>query len=298
MDNKIIPKVLIFDLDDTLYQRYGVVGDDYSGLENIRLYPGVRELLERKEVKKVLVSKGEPLIQYKKLELLGIKNSFDLILICSTDEEKRDCFIQVKEKFPGHEFLVIGDRLDSEIRQGKALEMKTILIRQGKYASLMPKDGEEVPDLELKGFPELFEVLNLNSERENILSMDAPKVEFPFDKKRFFEQCVKNKNFPRNDFEKQAVLLVLLEDFEEGIRYKEEEVNNKIRKHFEDVSLLRRELINYGYMQRDAYTGEYWVVKRTITWEEVKKNTLLWRHAQAYLSPKEKGFTEEEEREK
>ncbi len=154
--------VLIFDLDDTLYQRYGIVGDDYSGLENIQLYSGVRELLERKEVKKVLVSKGEPLIQFKKLELLGIKNSFDLILICSTDEEKRDCFIQVKEKFSGYEFWVIGDRVDSEIRRGKELGMKTVLIRQGKYASLMPKDGEEIPDMELKDFHELFEVLNLN----------------------------------------------------------------------------------------------------------------------------------------
>ncbi len=159
--------VLIFDLDDTLYQRYGVVGDDYSGLENIRLYSGVRELLERKEVKKVLVSKGEPLIQFKKLELLGIKNSFDLILICSTDEEKKDCFMQVKEKFPGYEFWVIGDRINSEIRWGKALGMKTVLIRQGKYASLMPKDGEEVPDMELKSFQELFSVLDLNIKQEN-----------------------------------------------------------------------------------------------------------------------------------
>lgn len=154
--------VLIFDLDDTLYQRYGIVGNDYSGLENIQLYSGVRELLGKKEVKKVLVSKGEPLIQFKKMELLGIKNSFDLILICSTDEDKRDCFIQVKEKFLGYECWVIGDRVDSEIRQGKALGMKTILIRQGKYASLMPKDGEEAPDIELKDFQELFEVLSLN----------------------------------------------------------------------------------------------------------------------------------------
>nr|MBI4157084.1 DUF2087 domain-containing protein [Candidatus Woesearchaeota archaeon] len=64
--------------------------------------------------------------------------------------------------------------------------------------------------------------------------------------------------------------------------YTEEEVNNKIRRHFNEDTLLRRELINFGYMQRDPLKGEYWVVKRNLTKEDIEKNTLLKRHAKAY----------------
>jgi len=108
------------------------------------------------------------------------------------------------------------------------------------------------------------------------------EVEFPFDTEQFFEKCVKNKHFPKNDFEKQAILLRIIEDFEDNQKYTEQEVNEKIKKYFDDTSLLRRELINFGYMQRNPYTSEYWVVKRTLTKEDIKKNTLLRRHAKAF----------------
>lgn len=35
-------------------------------------------------------------------------------------------------------------------------------------------------------------------------------------------------------------------------------------------------------MQRDPLKGEYWVVKRNLTKEDIEKNTLLKRHAKAY----------------
>ena len=108
------------------------------------------------------------------------------------------------------------------------------------------------------------------------------EIKFPFDIEEFFKKCVKHKNFPRNDFEKQAVLLVLLKEFEDNRKYKEQEVNEIIKKYFDDYTLLRRELINFGYMQRNSITGEYWVVKRILTKEDVRKNTLLRRHAEAY----------------
>jgi len=107
------------------------------------------------------------------------------------------------------------------------------------------------------------------------------KVEFPFDTEAFFQKCVKNKNFPRNDFEKQAILLRLLKDFEDR-KYSEQEVNEAIKKYFEDYTLLRRELINFGYMQRNPLTAEYWVVKRELTKEDIRKNTILRRHSKPY----------------
>jgi len=108
------------------------------------------------------------------------------------------------------------------------------------------------------------------------------QVEFPFDIEDFFKKCVKNKIFPKNDFKKQAILVVLIREFEDRT-YLEKEVNEIIKKYFEDFSLLRRELVNFGYMKRNPLTTEYWVVKRNLTMEDIENNTLLKRHAKEYL---------------
>lgn len=107
-------------------------------------------------------------------------------------------------------------------------------------------------------------------------------VKFPFDISNFFEKCVKHKTIPKNDFEKQAILLKLLEEFEDNRKYSEPEVNAKLKKYFEDYVSLRRELINFSYMQRNSLTGEYWVVKRTFTVDDINNNTLLKKHAKAF----------------
>jgi hypothetical protein len=107
------------------------------------------------------------------------------------------------------------------------------------------------------------------------------EVVFPFDVEKFFNKCVANKYFPKNDFEKQAVLLMILKDFSDEV-YDEEVVNGLIHKYFSDDALIRRELINFGYMQRDPRKGKYWVVKRVLTDADIKANTRLKQHYEAY----------------
>ncbi|HLC85034.1 MAG TPA: DUF2087 domain-containing protein [Candidatus Nanoarchaeia archaeon] len=110
----------------------------------------------------------------------------------------------------------------------------------------------------------------------------SPIITFPFDVNEFFEKCVKHKHIPKNDFEKQAILIKLVDLFESGKKYTEQEVNEAIKKYFEDYTWLRRELFNFGYMQRDPYTGMYWVVKRMLTQDDIRNNTLLRRHAKPF----------------
>ena len=105
---------------------------------------------------------------------------------------------------------------------------------------------------------------------------------FPFDVDKFFEKCVKHNIIPRNDFEKQAILIRLMRDFEDNRKYAEQEVNEKLKKYFEDYTTLRRELINFGYMQRNNLNGEYWVVKRNLTKEYIKNNSVLRKHSKTY----------------
>ncbi|MBW2964973.1 DUF2087 domain-containing protein [Candidatus Woesearchaeota archaeon] len=106
-------------------------------------------------------------------------------------------------------------------------------------------------------------------------------VKFPFDTEKLFQSCVRNKTIPKNDFQKQAVLIRIIAEFSDR-KYTEPEVNKIIAAYFEDFATIRRELINFGYMQRNPLTGDYWVLKREITEDYVRHNTLLRRHSKPY----------------
>ncbi len=112
-------------------------------------------------------------------------------------------------------------------------------------------------------------------------------IQFPFDTEVLFQRFCKSHRFPSNDFEKQAILIHLLEDFKDAVVYTEEEVSQIIEKYFSDSTLIRREFINFGYMQRDPYKGTYWVMKRTLTEEDIRKNTFLRAHAKPFKVLKE-----------
>jgi FMN phosphatase YigB (HAD superfamily) len=157
MKTKIL---LIFDLDDTLYARYGVVADNYSGIENIKIYEGVKEILTDQKFEKVLVTMGDKKVQDKKIVLLGIKNYFSSILICSDKEQKKECFQTLTKRYPKFKKIVIGDRRDSEIKYGNELNLITILIKSGKYKDLKATNDFEIANYEINNITELSEVLN------------------------------------------------------------------------------------------------------------------------------------------
>lgn len=154
-------KLVIFDLDDTLYDRWGQLDETYGNLPNIKLFPDALQLLNAIKVPKVLISKGDPEIQQKKIDVLGIRPFFEEICVCASPEEKQALFTRLMEKYAitdPKEIAVIGDRLDSEIRYGKLAGFITIRLVHGKYKDLKPRDAFEVPDYTIR---ELKEVLGI-----------------------------------------------------------------------------------------------------------------------------------------
>jgi len=151
--------LLIFDLDDTLFLTSGVIKEDYSNLEEIKLFPGVKEFLEHNHHKIFLVTKGDKNIQEKKVNLLGIKDHFESIFYPLTDNHKITCFKKIIKQCPDNDSWVIGNKITSEIRYGNQLGLKTVLLRKGKYKTLKAKDDSEVPDYEIDEFTELNLIL-------------------------------------------------------------------------------------------------------------------------------------------
>ena len=155
--------LIIFDLDDTLFPR---LPDNYTDedLHILQLFPTARSLLEYPDnLKKVLVTKGDPEFQMAKINILNISHLFEAIFVCSADEEKKECFRSISENFPDDEIWVFGDRIDSEIRYGNELGLKTIHLRQGKYKHLKARNTVEIPAYEIIVFSDIWKVLGLQT---------------------------------------------------------------------------------------------------------------------------------------
>ena len=67
------------------------------------------------------------------------------------------------------------------------------------------------------------------------------------------------KAVPMGYKKRLVVLKWLVNHFEEGVRYRETEVNEIIEKHYPDYCTLRREFINNGLMKRE--NGAYWRIE-------------------------------------
>ena len=70
--------------------------------------------------------------------------------------------------------------------------------------------------------------------------------------------------WPKKHYDKVLVLEYLIEKFNDSRTYTESEINAVLKSHhtFSDWPLLRRELVDRGYMQRDKNGYEYKVIKR------------------------------------
>ncbi len=77
---------------------------------------------------------------------------------------------------------------------------------------------------------------------------------------RAFFDGTRLRSIPAKRKARVVVLLELLRRFEPGRTYAEREVNDLLRASHDDVASLRRELVDYRYLERAD--GRYWVTNR------------------------------------
>jgi len=143
------PKLLVFDLDDTLIDTFGQmnVGTEWEDLEGLQLLRGAWELLNDSMTRKMLVTTESVAgLQKAKLKKVGIYELFEQVIICNSGEEKRRCFKEIAACNSEAVIWAIGDRIDSEIRHAKEVGWKTVLVKRGKYKDLEPQCELEIPD--------------------------------------------------------------------------------------------------------------------------------------------------------
>ena len=128
---------------------------------HLKLYPDAVPFLEglkRLGARVVLVTDSSTNWQRRKLELLGIEDYFDDVIISGeTGHSKFEDynFRLALERFPDDEVYVVGDRDETDMRGGKSIGARTVLVRRGYFRDKHPKYADHV----VKDLREALEVI-------------------------------------------------------------------------------------------------------------------------------------------
>ena len=67
------------------------------------------------------------------------------------------------------------------------------------------------------------------------------------------------KGFPAKEKRKIIIMQKIINDFETSRKYTEKEVNNLLKRYYDDFVSVRRCMIEYGFLGRNGNGTEYWV---------------------------------------
>ncbi|MFC7073074.1 DUF2087 domain-containing protein [Halovenus rubra] len=104
-------------------------------------------------------------------------------------------------------------------------------------------------------------------------------INYDRDPESFYQSCLERARLPRNDALKQIILERLAEKFERGDTYQKNEVTETLESHFDDPVLVRRELVNFGYLRYDNTQNTYRLHKTKLSEQDYRENSRLERHA-------------------
>lgn len=154
--------MIVFDLDDTLVHTSGQLNyaTRWEDVKYIRPFPGVHDFLRSFPAKKILLTwETDKGLQDAKINQLGIRPFFEEIVICYSNEEKKQCLADLQKKYHDEEIYVVGDRIDAEIQFGNELGMKTVRLRYGKYKTMEPQHALQQAHHTITNFSDLGDLL-------------------------------------------------------------------------------------------------------------------------------------------
>ncbi|MCA1057500.1 DUF2087 domain-containing protein [Rossellomorea aquimaris] len=169
-----------------------------------------------------------------------------------TDHQKRllSLFYQGKNDKEVQEELDIGSA--STIRHHRfALKEKE---RQAKtfltMMELLKEKDENAPT-----FVPVHQTATMVDERYNITQEEQDKI-----LKKYFSEGILTK-FPPKEKQRLVILREISKQLKENDHYDEKELNQLLKSMYDDYVLIRRYLIEYGFLDRKPDGSKYWVKK-------------------------------------
>lgn len=134
---------------------------------DISLFPGVADMLSTLGAKYTLhlVTSGTRATQEDKINLLQIRSMFDSIhhVDPTLGQRKRDAFssINAQTGLKPERHLSIGNRVDTDVGEARAIGWKACLVRYGEHVNMLPMSDIEKPDFVIDRILELPNVCRL-----------------------------------------------------------------------------------------------------------------------------------------
>jgi len=144
---------------------------DYD-FDEMDIFPDTKEVLSKLkgDFKLVLLSQGKVSLQNRKIDYLGIRKYFDHIYLPEVGEKQLSFETALKElNLDSNEVLVVGDRIDTEIKIGNDLGMQTCRIMRGEYRILEPRFQNEEPDYTINTLRGLYGILNVKNDKLKVV---------------------------------------------------------------------------------------------------------------------------------
>jgi len=142
--------------------------------DKMDIFSDTKEVLSKLkgDYRLVLLSQGKKPLQDRKIDYLEIRDYFDYILLPDVGK-KEESFKEALEELSldPNEILVVGDRIDAEIKIGNDLGMQTCRILRGKYKSLEPRFQNEEPDHVINTLRGLYGILGIKNDKLKIVTI-------------------------------------------------------------------------------------------------------------------------------
>jgi len=163
-----VAKLYLIDLDDTIANTSQDLKGDRERIPKLTLVPGALRFLKKNKHKSILLSAGNYGDQQDKIDVLGIRHCFKEIIIRPKPEDKLEVLEYLVRRYREEllhgahldltQIVVVGDRLDIEIRQARRLGCMTVRMkipggRHSNEGAIMPTDPAHY---EVRDFVELM----------------------------------------------------------------------------------------------------------------------------------------------
>ncbi len=136
----------------------------HASPDTLQIESAVKDMLRELSMRydTYLVTTGRTEFQNRKLDQLGIRELFKgIAVLASGSEETKESWMEslMRGRYHPQSVIVVGNRLDNEIKAGNRLGMITVWVKYGEGSGLSPSDDSGRPDYtiyNIKEFPELL----------------------------------------------------------------------------------------------------------------------------------------------
>jgi len=172
--DKIRKLAINFDSEDEEIIDAGWDAYQHPEFDKLIIFSDAKEVLGKlkERFKLILISQGSLDSQNKRIDTLGIREYFDEIHLPERGKKKeRFDEIFANLGLDANQVLVVGDRIDGELKIANGLGMRTCRIMKGKYSILEPRFQDEEPDYTINTLRGLYGVLGVKNDRLKVVAI-------------------------------------------------------------------------------------------------------------------------------